>query len=1073
MAHDSLMMLPEEPISIRLLGRFSVRRAADELAPAAYGGRLVRTLIRILVSRRGQFVSKDALTEALWPRQAPADPPHSLEILVVRARRALGDGSFILTQPGGYLFSALAACDVDAEGVLAAVDRGRTALVNGVPSVALPAFQEAVDRWSGEPLAEDAYAEWAQETRRELARALLDALEGGATAALLLGDPATAVALAERAASREPLREASQILYVRALAESGDRAAALAVYHSFRCRLADELGLDPSGEADRMQTRILKGEVLTAPAWKAAIEATVPLVEEFAFVGRGWEVSTILAALGGLAPVAVCISAPAGTGKTRLLAEIVARWRRPAMRVRGFLSETKTAWGLARSLLQEALALDPEAVRSLTDRETQALNGLLPGVVDPLGASAAPLDAESAHALAVQGSLKLLGRLGGGGAMVVVDDLQWADPTSLELILRLAERFEKVPLLLAWRPREGVPEAWIGNLGRRRETRSVRLRPLAPEAVADLVGAGDLARVVSTETDRTPLAVAEVLRALSEDGAAHRLPDGRWRAASSIARTSALRAARLGQERAIWARVQRLPGDALALLELLSLAGRETAGPVLALASVRSQPEVLGLLDILWQAGLASPGEDGWATAHDMVAESVKARIPPALAAQEHLALANALRAEDADSGVVAAHLAAAGEAGPAAELYAGAGAAALERFANHEAARLAEVGLALSTPGPCRLNLVEIHAEALVRLGDFPAAREELRETVAVQEPGPRRSRTLRRLAKLESGFDSYQTAADLADAAVGEAGNDERSQAEALAVRARIAMNLMDLEGCRSRVERALAIFQRLGDAAGRASVLDTEAILTLEEGHITASIELFDRAAALFANLGELFRAVMPRATRGFALFLAGRPAEAVEETDRALELARQLGYVEGEAYGLYIRSLALAELGRVDESLTDARQALERSRRLAHREWTAASLSALGAALRLAGDNRAAESTLREAQDVARALPIHLGYSTAQLVSLLVAEGRLQEAEAVLAHGVLSGRETGSNIIRLRLAAAELATARGDARASTMVADAIQLAEAGGQFSSVPRLHELALRLAAMGAPRARD
>lgn len=90
-------------IDIRLLGRFSVLRDGSEIPSSAFGGRLVRTLVRILVTRRGTFVSRDVLTEVLWPKRSPADPAASLSVMVNRARRALGDPSLILTGPGGVL----------------------------------------------------------------------------------------------------------------------------------------------------------------------------------------------------------------------------------------------------------------------------------------------------------------------------------------------------------------------------------------------------------------------------------------------------------------------------------------------------------------------------------------------------------------------------------------------------------------------------------------------------------------------------------------------------------------------------------------------------------------------------------------------------------------------------------------------------------------------------------------------------------------------------------------------------------------------------------------------------------
>src|SRR5438270_4037362 len=224
-------------IGIRVLGRCSVRRDGVEIPAGAFRGRLVRSLVRMLVTRRGSFVSRDLLIEALWPAGAPADPDLNLNVLVTRARNALGAPSLILTGPGGYSFAGTDACSVDAELFLELVAAGR--------------MTDALARWGGEPLEEDAYAGWAQEYRDRLNRSHLEALEGAAAAALAAGVPARAVAWARLAVAEAPLREASYLVLARALAASRDTAGALQVLAGLRGKLAEDLGLDPSDETRR------------------------------------------------------------------------------------------------------------------------------------------------------------------------------------------------------------------------------------------------------------------------------------------------------------------------------------------------------------------------------------------------------------------------------------------------------------------------------------------------------------------------------------------------------------------------------------------------------------------------------------------------------------------------------------------------------------------------------------------------------------------------------------------------------------------------------------------------------
>lgn len=191
--------MPAKRLEIRLLGRFAVLRDDEEVPARAFGGRQVRTLIRILASRPGEFVPKDALADALWAERLPAHPATSLEVLIHRARRALGEPSRITTGPGGYAFSGGDGCRIDAEELRALTAAGRAALEAGDWARALNAFGRALEWWRGEPLAEDVYADWAQPLRAELARLQLEALEGAAAAALRIGHPRRAVEFAEMA----------------------------------------------------------------------------------------------------------------------------------------------------------------------------------------------------------------------------------------------------------------------------------------------------------------------------------------------------------------------------------------------------------------------------------------------------------------------------------------------------------------------------------------------------------------------------------------------------------------------------------------------------------------------------------------------------------------------------------------------------------------------------------------------------------------------------------------------------------------------------------------------------------
>jgi len=78
-------MTPVEGVRLALLGRFRVYRGGEEIPAAAFGGRKVRTLVRVLAVRRPDLVPHEALAEALWPDRLSADPTANLGVLVNRA----------------------------------------------------------------------------------------------------------------------------------------------------------------------------------------------------------------------------------------------------------------------------------------------------------------------------------------------------------------------------------------------------------------------------------------------------------------------------------------------------------------------------------------------------------------------------------------------------------------------------------------------------------------------------------------------------------------------------------------------------------------------------------------------------------------------------------------------------------------------------------------------------------------------------------------------------------------------------------------------------------------------------
>jgi DNA-binding SARP family transcriptional activator/tetratricopeptide (TPR) repeat protein len=1052
------------------MGRFVVARDGTEVPSADFGGRKVRTLLRMLAVRRGAVISSDELIELLWAAHPPADPAANLQVLVNRARHGSSAPWLIVTGSGGYALTDDDRCTLDTERFLLAAARCRQ--LTG--RQALAAYRAAVSLFTGEPLPEDRYDAWAQPFRDAVLFTHQQVLEQGAACAIACGDTALAVSWATRAAAGEPLREAAALTMIRALDAAGDRAAALRHYEHYRRSLADELGVDPSTEAAAVHADLLTGR--SGGAGRVADPADAEPAG-LRFVGRRAELDRLTAAVApdGVARRFAVLCGPSGSGKSRLLAMVAARV--PAVSIAGFWPHRAEPWALARSLLSAVLRTDGAAADGLPPSLRQTVAAVVPDVGTSraagedgnggaTGRSAPGADPETTRALLVEAAVRMVSAV--AGTALLIDDLQWSDPSSVQLLAAVAGRATGVRMILAYRADEWDPGGSAAALvGRLAPAVTVELGALTGEAVTELVADPDLATTLLAHTDGTPLAIGEALQALSAERLAGPDDAGRWRANGDGAVARAAELGRLGQRAAIARRAARFTGTTRRLLTLMSLLGRETPARLLAAAAQADEALTAGELSTLAAAGLIRLDPGGWRTAHDMVAEVVSAGIAPADRGRWHADLARALEDSGADPAEIARHWARGGDTGRAAAAYASAAAAALEAFADAEAAHLADAGLALPAGTADTARLHEYRARARRRLGGIAGARDDLRAALAARPAGPGRAALLSEMAALASGADDLLRASELAELAITEAAGDAAVRARALEVASVIDMNLGRPGRSADRAAQALAIYQRCGDSRGAAGILDTRAMAAFLAGDVLGGTELLHRAANLFTDCGDLIRMITPRSTRGHGLVFQDRAAEGLLDTATALEMAERLGHAEGRSYALWHRAEALAALDRVGEAIDAGSSALAIARRIGHRGWTATGWRALGIAHQAAGEPDRALACFTRSLECSEHLDLFRSWAASRSAMALTELGRLDEAAVLVDLALGLGPALGH--YEARLAQAVLASARGDPAARRVAARARAKAMAGGVLAHAPRLSEIAGRTGASAAP----
>ncbi|HKP09645.1 MAG TPA: BTAD domain-containing putative transcriptional regulator, partial [Gaiella sp.] len=266
-----------------------------------------RALLAALVLRRGEVVSVDALVDALWGEAVPSTAVKAVQGYVSHLRRVLGSDGAIVTQPPGYVLRIPAeAIDARRFESLAA-DGWRT--LEDDPEAALAIFDQALALWRGAALAEFAFADFAQREIARLEELRLETLEGRFEAMLRLGRHGAVVAELEARVAQHPLRERLRGQLMLALYRSGRQAEALDVYRNGRRLVADELGLEPGADLQRLERAILSQDpsLDVAVTRRPAAEPTrVPPTRDGRRRGAGGRIA-VGAALVAVAAVAATL----------------------------------------------------------------------------------------------------------------------------------------------------------------------------------------------------------------------------------------------------------------------------------------------------------------------------------------------------------------------------------------------------------------------------------------------------------------------------------------------------------------------------------------------------------------------------------------------------------------------------------------------------------------------------------------------------------------------------------------------------------------------------------------------
>jgi DNA-binding NarL/FixJ family response regulator len=702
----------------------------------------------------------------------------------------------------------------------------------------------------------------------------------------------------------------------------------------------------------------------------------------------------------------VLLTGEAGIGKTRLVRALVERARERGAQVRS----------------GRCLDLVGAGVPYLAFVE--ALRGVPGG--SPFGAVGEPdsEDAQPDRRLRLFEQVHVtLERLSTEAPLVLVlEDVHWADASTLDLVSFLAHAIERLRVLivLTYRSDEltSLPRP-LGGLGRAGVASTVELGPLASDALTGLLErtvAADLAAAICARSAGNPFFAEELL-------------------AASVRGERQLPAA---VRDALLQRVERLTEDGRAAVDLVAVAGHAPAYRLLAAALAMPAPRLQrALRSAVEQHILVADQASGtYRFRHALFGEAIYAELLPGEREDQHARLALALTEHPdlgpsgAVAGELARHWAAADRpveafttslyAARQAELAWGLAEALVHRervFALWDrvpdAEKLAEAPLAdiLARAADHADDTGNGHRAVELARRAIGLLNEKV-EPVRVALLYERLGSYLLPIGEREAGVAACRRAVDLVP--------DEppsRQRVRVLAALGHAMMLCFRHAEARPYCEQAIAVAERLGEPDRAARARDVLGVVLCYLGEPAEGLALLAGSCERPLDPSAPEKLVRPLVLYSDTLTLTGRLDEAVQVARRGLVLVRELGW-ENSVGRLLAANIGEALLGLGDWDGAD--EVLSHTLRMPGNYWSyfphmwrAQVMTGRGD---FAGARRHVDAAA-EATEVSSAAPYY-AYAVAELA---LYERRLADAEDAVDAGLASAMTAGAGYLRVRLCA----------------------------------------------------
>ncbi len=918
-------------LEVRLLGRVDV--VLDGRRLGAFTSRRMQRFLGLIALRRDPQ-HRSRLAFELWPDSTERQARTNLRKLLHEFRQSLPDtDQFVEIGKDSVRWLSDGPSTVDVLRFLDALAAG---------DLELAAHLYAGDLLPG------FYDDWVEEQRGKLRSEALNALARLSEDAANREDRKATIKYAQRIMDLEPTDEAAMRMQMEACLALDDKAAALRSYQQYAQALERDLGVAPSATIDKLYQQ---ARATTTDRGEERM-TVLASAGDSPFTGREQEWQRLSSAWTGAQTVAahlVLVTGEPGIGKSRLAAEFGRSVRAAGHMVasaRAYEAAGRLPWGPVVELLRSS-ALRGE-VEALDPAWRTELARLLPELGEPESHVAKDQTADPVRRHRLFDAVRTAVASGDMPRLLIIDDLQWCDTETIELIGFIVSSARMAPLMIIGTVRsEELPQqhslnGLIDSLDRNTAVTILPLEPL-DQAATEILATGltddeqldpELTARLWRETQGNPLFVIEAIRAGIEAGA------------DEAVITPTIRAI-------LRARLDKLPEAPRQLTEVAAVFGRQFSASLLARAAGIEESEALDQLDELWRRQIIREQGPNYDFSHDTLRAVALDRIGAVRRRRLHQAVAEALTAELGDNAAaaspqLAAHYDQAGMVDAAIDAYRTAGRQAVAVSAPAEAIRMFERALSMMADLPPSADRDELELDTRVALGSplvavvgygsknvhqlYERARALCRKLRRPVHPPILRGLGLARLQGCR--FDNCD---ELAQALLEHAGDDPVTTTEGHYLRGVSAFWRGDLALAREGLTQAIESFdESRGDEHLALYAQDPKAVCRIRlawaelwAGDISRSSQTARSALERAEDLDHLMTRVYVITYAAIVAAEAGddtRLAELLAEADRVWEQhsERYLGLVLDALRGwMDVRSGSAAGIERIVDSVARSR------------------------------------------------------------------------------------------------------------------------------------------------------